>query len=172
MWWLLSAKSTELHTTSAGWLTAYCPWTPTCWAHTIGVVVHLAMSRIVGRDDGEPDFSTIKARLSRVMRSPGFDAISHGANVSEALGKFVDEYRLDFRECSIAEARQALNHGWPSVARFELYNDEWDRFQAFFTRERTGVLTRDDVLGMLPRRPLHVSAVTHPHMVGCCSRPR
>ena len=48
---------------------------PTCWAHAIGTVVHLATSRVLGREGGQPTFASVREHCyQRMTEVRGTDA--------------------------------------------------------------------------------------------------
>ena len=112
----------------------------TCYANAIAAVFHLAMNRIVGREGGIPDFYTIRSRITHEYGVKG-------ANTEKVLKKVCPEYRLHFREVCETGARQAINKRRPVVARFSLYEEQWEQFSAFYTKTPKGILRKRDVTG-------------------------
>jgi hypothetical protein len=86
---------------------------PTCWAHAIGTVVHLALLRVVGRQGGHPSFEDVKAHCfaTMTMLDPGRPAEQHGANVKAVLDAVHGHYRLRYREVDEDGARQVRAAG-------------------------------------------------------------
>ncbi len=116
----------------------------TCYAHAVATVFHLAMLRIVGRDEGNgslnPKFKQIKDRL---ITEYGKD----GADTRNVLAKVSPEYRLHFKEVNEIHARQALNHRRPLVATFFLRKNQWDKFTEFYKKTPKEILQRANVGG-------------------------
>lgn len=113
----------------------------TCYANAIAAVFHLAMSRIVGRDGGVPDFYSIRDRL---IKEYGMK----GANTESVLAKVCPEYRLQYREVDETGAREAINKRRPVVAIFWLDNrQQWGKFSHFYRTTPEGVLKKNDVTG-------------------------
>ena len=113
----------------------------TCYANAIAAVFHLAMSRIVGRDGGIPDFYSIRDRL---IKEYGVK----GANTESVLAKVCPEYRLQYREVDEKGARDAINKRQPVVAIFWLDNrQQWGKFSHFYRTKPEGVLEKNDVTG-------------------------
>ena len=113
----------------------------TCYANAIAAVFHLAMSRIVGRDGGVPDFYSIRDRL---IKEYGVK----GANTESVLAKVCPKYRLQYREVDEKGARDAINKRRPVVAKFWLDNrQQWGKFSHFYRTTPEGVLKKDDVTG-------------------------
>lgn len=57
---------------------------------------------------------------------------SHGANTEKVLGKISKIFGLHMKKASEDEARQALNKQRPLVARYALYENQWDVFGNFW----------------------------------------
>ena len=113
----------------------------TCYANAIAAIFHLAMSRIVGRDGGVPDFYSIRERL---IKEYGMK----GANTESVLAKVCPEYRLQYREVDEEGARDAINKRRPVVAKFWLDNrQQWGKFSHFYRKSPEGVLKKNDVTG-------------------------
>lgn len=111
----------------------------TCYANAIAAVFHLAMSRIIGREGGYPDFYAIR---DRIISAYGLS----GASTQNVLQDVCSEYRLQFRNVDEAGARQAINRRRPVVARFSLYGEQWDKFSDFFKTTKKGILTKDSLI--------------------------
>ena len=113
----------------------------TCYANAIAAVFHLAMSRIVGRDGGVPDFYSIRDRL---IKEYGVK----GANTESVLAKVCPKYRLQYHEVDEKGARDAINKRRPVVAIFWLDNrQQWGKFSHFYRTTPEGVLKKNDVTG-------------------------
>ncbi len=116
----------------------------TCYAHAVATVYHLAMHRIVGRDEGNgslnPEFEQIKGRL---ITEYGED----GAVTQSVLATVSPEYRLQFKEVNEIHARQALNHRRPLVATFFLRKNQWDKFSEFYENTPKEILERANIGG-------------------------
>ena len=97
----------------------------TCYANAIAAVLHLAMHRIVEREGGIPDFYEIR---KRIIDEYGYE----GANTEKVLKKVCPEYRLQFHKVDETGARHAINRRRPVVAKFWLYDEQWDKFSAFY----------------------------------------
>jgi hypothetical protein len=111
----------------------------TCYANAIAAVFHLAMSRIVGRDGGVPEFETIRDRLITEYGK-------HGANTERVLRNVCPEYRLRYNEVDETGARNAINKRRPVVAKFWLNNGaQWGKFSQFYRKTPKGILNKDDV---------------------------
>ena len=112
----------------------------TCYANAIAAVFHLAMSRIVGREGGVPDFYEIR---DRIIREYGVQ----GANTFKVLTRVCSNYRLRFRKVKEAGARKAINERRPVVARFSLYDGQWEKFSAFYRMTPKRILRKCDLRG-------------------------
>ena len=112
----------------------------TCYANAIAAVFHLAMSRIVGREGGVPDFYKIR---DRIIREYGVQ----GANTFKVLTRICSKYRLRFRKVTEAGARKAINERRPVVARFSLYDGQWKKFSAFYRMTPKRILRKRDLRG-------------------------
>jgi hypothetical protein len=125
----------------------------TCYANAVAAVFHLAMSRIVGRDGGIPDFFNVRQDLIAAYGSDG-------ANTRQVLADKCPEYRLHFQPVNATGARQALNHKRPVVVTFWLSDKcddkctqahvhvreaQWQRFSEFFRKTPSGILSRVDI---------------------------
>lgn len=110
----------------------------TCYANAIAAVFHLAMHRIVGREGGIPDFYQIRDRLIHEYGVAG-------ANTERVLAKVCPEYRLQYKKVDETGARQAINKRRPVVARFSLYDKQWEKFSAFYRKTPKKILSRQNV---------------------------
>ncbi|XP_045168868.2 uncharacterized protein LOC123531720 [Mercenaria mercenaria] len=110
----------------------------TCYAHAAATVLHLAMYRILGRDDGYPEFEELRDdMINRHGR--------HGANTLRVLEEICPMYRLRCREVDVNGAMEAITEKRPVVAKFRLTREEWNTFHRFYERNRTGILTSRDL---------------------------
>eukprot|EP00112_Aurelia_sp_Birch-Aquarium-sp1_P024061 Seg7435.1 transcript_id=Seg7435.1/GoldUCD/mRNA.D3Y31 product="hypothetical protein" protein_id=Seg7435.1/GoldUCD/D3Y31 len=108
----------------------------TCYAHAIATVIYLATRRIVGYDEKRPsvlgymkgDSLDFLSLLGHIVEEFG----SHGANTEKVLGKISKIFGLHMKKASEDEARQALNKQRPLVARYALYENQWDVFGNFW----------------------------------------
>ena len=110
----------------------------TCYANAIAAVFHLAMSRIVGREGGIPDFYEIR---ELIIQKYG----DKGASTEKVLGEVCQEYRLHYRKVDETGARKAINERRPVVARFSWYKEELDRFKTFYENTPKGILNKSDI---------------------------
>ena len=115
----------------------------TCYANAIAAVYHLAMRRIVGREGGVPEFSSILQTLA--------DKYASKADTKRVLIETCKNYRLHFTELNrnvrIADeigARNALNQRRPVVATFFL--DRWLEFSKFYRDNPKGILEAKDLV--------------------------
>ena len=114
----------------------------TCYANAIAAVYHLAMRRIVGREGGVPEFSSIlKALIEKYA--------SKAADTKKVLAETCKNYRLHFtelRNIGAADeigARNALNQRHFVVATFFL--DHWFEFSKFYRDNPKGILEAKDL---------------------------
>jgi hypothetical protein len=105
----------------------------TCYAHAVGTVVHMALSRIVGRK--VPPFEMIRDELKRQY---GTD----GAITRDVLTQRLPGYKLHFNEVDEQGARRAILGQRPCVARFRLDGLEWAQFKEFYRRTPNQILSR------------------------------
>ena len=110
----------------------------TCYANAIAAVYHLAMRRIVDREGGVPEFSSILKTLTEMY-------VSKAADTKMVLAETCKSYRLHFNELNrkfgVADeigARNALNQRRPVVATFFL--DHWFEFSKFYRDNPKGIL--------------------------------
>ena len=115
----------------------------TCYANAIAAVYHLAMRRIVGREGGVPEFSSILEALIEKYASKA-------ADTKKVLAETCKNYRLHFielnRNVGVADeiaARNALNQRRPVVATFFL--DHWFEFAKFYRDNPKGILEAKDL---------------------------
>ncbi|XP_062499789.1 uncharacterized protein LOC134177092 [Corticium candelabrum] len=110
----------------------------TCYANAIAAVFHLAMSRIVGREGGIPDFRKIRDCIIEK-----YDV--EGATTVKVLESICPVYRLHFREVDETGARQAINKRRPVVARFTISLGQRRKFSEFYRMEKKGILRKQNV---------------------------
>jgi hypothetical protein len=110
----------------------------TCYAHASATVVHLAMHRILGRDDGHPSFEALRDEM---INKYGKD----GTNTLNALEEICPQYRLQCKKVDVHGAMGAITEKCPVVAIFGLTENEWQTFYDFFERTRNGILTKRDL---------------------------
>ncbi|TGJ63875.1 hypothetical protein EYR41_009965 [Orbilia oligospora] len=105
-----------------------------CWAHVAASVIHLASSRVHGRE--VLDFFEIRSNLLRL-----FGGDNSGQATGDVLAKVCPLYRLHCKEVNEAEARAAIYSCRPVVATFRLDKSRWDRFTDFYRRTCTLLAT-------------------------------
>ncbi|CAF0803933.1 unnamed protein product [Didymodactylos carnosus] len=110
----------------------------TCYAHTVAAVLHLAMRRIEGRENGVPDFFDICQKLINTYGEKG-------AVTTDVLNIWAPKYRLRHRKVDETGARQAINHRRPVVATFCLDKKQWTNFSEFYGKSPQGVLESKDI---------------------------
>ena len=122
----------------------------TCYAHATAAVLHMALLRIVGREEGYPKIKRIRKRILKK-----FPAKSSGQVAKDVLSEATTWYRpLRFRELDKEEdARQAVLHRRPVLTSFRLSHSGWDKFAQHFetANTRSLVLARTH---MAPHRSL------------------
>lgn len=114
---------------------------PTCWAHALGTVLHLAGGRIVGR--ANPSFETIRGALFSKYGQ------EKGQPTMDVLQNEISAYRLGAKyNISESEARQAVIRHRPVLATFKLKDGEkeWDKFSACGRNDPLKTMTEEDVL--------------------------
>ncbi|XP_045169090.2 uncharacterized protein LOC123531864 [Mercenaria mercenaria] len=110
----------------------------TCYANASAAVLHLAMHRILGREDGYPDFEFVRKDL---IRRHG----TEGANTFSVLKEVCPLYRLQCQQVDTDGAMDAIAAKRPVVARFRLTDEEWETFGTFFKKNRYGILKQRDL---------------------------
>eukprot|EP00475_Leptophrys_vorax_P037194 TRINITY_DN6382_c0_g1_i1.p1 TRINITY_DN6382_c0_g1~~TRINITY_DN6382_c0_g1_i1.p1 ORF type:complete len:707 (-),score=160.40 TRINITY_DN6382_c0_g1_i1:1125-3215(-) len=109
----------------------------TCYANAIAATFHLAMMRIDERRGGYPTVEEIRDRMIKLYGSDGY-------STKTALATHCREYRLQFREVSEIEARQAILRLRPVLVTFRFQCQcQWDNFSQFFKSNRTKVFKRE-----------------------------
>lgn len=113
----------------------------TCYANAAATVLHLAMSRILGRQDGYPKFDTLRQELidcSDRLRT---------TSTLYVLQEICPKYHLRCKKVDLKGAMEAIASSRPVVARFRLTEYEWDRFEDFFKKEsnRKSILTKEQI---------------------------
>ena len=107
----------------------------TCYANASAAVLHLAMQRIIWRDDVPPDFFKLREEL---IKKFGKD----GAVTIEVLEEICPKYDLQCQKVDAIGAMKAISAKRPVVARFYLTGAQWDRFHQFYEDNPKGILTR------------------------------
>ena len=120
----------------------------TCYANASAAVLHLAMKRIVGREEGYPSFEKLKDEMIKAYGNSG-------ANTSDVLQNACQKYHLHSKRVSIKEAMDAIVRKRPVVARFRLTDTEWKDFSNFYQKNPTGILTQNEI--DIRKRPAHAS---------------
>ena len=110
----------------------------TCYANASAAVLHLAMRRILGRENGYPDFHELK---NEMIKAYGSD----GADTRKVLQKICPKYRLRSQIVCINGAKEAVAKKRPVVARFRLTHDEWKAFSIFYKTNPMGILTQNEL---------------------------
>ncbi|CAB3993003.1 Hypothetical predicted protein [Paramuricea clavata] len=114
----------------------------TCYAFASATVLHLAMQRFHGREEGCPSFDKLKDEM--------IDAYGRKcADTRNVLEKMCRMYNLCCRQVCVKEAKEAIVAKRPVVARFRLTAKQWDAFDNFYENNPTDILTKKE-LG-LPR---------------------
>ncbi|RTE76330.1 hypothetical protein BHE90_009198 [Fusarium euwallaceae] len=138
---------------------------PTCYAHAIAAVVHMALLRIVGREGGCPSIEEIREWIL-----DNFPHNNKGRDVRKVLEVIPARYRpLRFQRVDEDGARQAVLRRRPVLATFDLSKEGWDAFAEHFENDETctKVLTYGE---MAPYRSLEPDETGHAVvMTGCDS---
>lgn len=113
----------------------------TCYANAAATVLHLAMSRILGRQGGYPDFDTLRRELIDCS-----DRL-HTTSTLYVLQEICPKYHLRCKKVDLKGAMEAIASSRPVVAIFRLTGYEWDRFEDFFKKEsnRKSILTKEQI---------------------------
>jgi hypothetical protein len=113
----------------------------TCYAHATAAVIHMALARIVVREEGYP---TIKEIRTRILER--FPPISEkGQPTAQVLAEATLWYRpLRFRKVDEEGARQVVLRRRPVLTTFQLSDSGWEGFDLYFKTKDTAksVLTR------------------------------
>lgn len=105
----------------------------TCYAHAAAAVLHMALSRIVGREGGCPSIKTIRRRILKK-----FPPREDGQDTEKVLRAATQWYRpLRFRKVDEEGARQAVLHRRPVLTTFHLSRPGWKKFCEHFTTKGT-----------------------------------
>ncbi|KAJ0120058.1 Uncharacterized protein J7T55_000911 [Diaporthe amygdali] len=106
---------------------------PTCYAHAVAAVIHMALIRIIGRVGGYPSIRKIRERiLASFPRKP------LGHSIEDVLNMTTEWYPpLQFREVNEDGARQAVLRRRPVLATFFLSAEGWEVFSEHFTATET-----------------------------------
>ena len=119
----------------------------TCYANATAAVFHLAMHRIVGRDQGYPKFEDLK---NDIIERYG----NEGAETKKVLEEMCPLHGLHATEVNVREALLAVAAKRPVLATFYLTGEQWDAFGAFFYFHGKSVLSKNDLkLTFTPRQP-------------------
>ena len=110
----------------------------TCYAVASAIVLHLAMHRIVGRDDGYPDFMTLRDDMIHQYGT-------HSADTMEVLQDMCPRYRLHCRPVDVWGAQEAITKKRPVLARFGCTEAQWNIFRRFFRCNEGKILTEKDL---------------------------
>ena len=126
----------------------------TCYANASAAVLHLSMSRIVGREGGCPDFFQLRDEMIAKYGEIG-------AKTVEVIQEFCPRYRLQCKMVNVVEALKAITKKRPVLARFELTKNEWATFRRFYQRRPKETLMASDldITRRLPRDRLFGHAV-------------
>jgi hypothetical protein len=110
----------------------------TCYAFASATVLHLAMQRFHGREEGCPSFDELKNEI--------IDAYGKKAtNTKKVLKNMCRKYNLCCRQVSVGEAKEAIVAKRPVVAIFRLTKKQWVAFDNFFKDNPTGILTKEEL---------------------------
>lgn len=119
-----------------------------CYAHAVGAVFVLAMSRVIGRvaaatdlTESYPTFSTVRDALIR--KNATGELV--GTNTQKVLKLTAENYRLHYVEVDEIKAREALMKGRPVAARFWLNAADWTTFTQFYGTNKKGILSSKDL---------------------------
>ena len=110
----------------------------TCYAYAAAAVLHLAMRRIEGRDDGYPKFEDLKNKMIDIYGE-------EGAETKIVLEQMCSEYRLHATEVDLKEALSAVAAKRPVLTTFFLDGKQWDAFSNFFKNNPRGILSEEDL---------------------------
>lgn len=125
----------------------------TCYANAAATVLHLAMSRILGRQGGYPDFYKLRQELIDCSNRKGATSTLY------VLQKICPKYHLRCKEVDLKGAMEAIASSRPVVARFRLNKNEWKSFEDFFISNPEGILTKEQF--DITARPLKVRTGGH-----------
>ncbi|KAM0417077.1 hypothetical protein ACHAPT_012915 [Fusarium lateritium] len=122
---------------------------PTCYAHAIAAVVHMALLRIVGREGGCPSIREIREWILHEDNFPApEEGTDEGWRVEDVLNAISEQYPpLRFQRVDEDGARQAVLHRRPVLATFFLSTEGWRTFSSHFENDATctSVLTYDEM---------------------------
>ena len=108
------------------------------YAFASATVLHLAMQRFHGREEGCPSFDELKDEI--------IDAYGKKAtNTKKVLENMCPKYNLCCRQVSVEEAKEAIVAKRPVVAIFRLTKKQWVAFDNFFKDNPTGILTKEEL---------------------------
>eukprot|EP01084_Bolivina_argentea_P260524 439993_1 len=116
--------------------------TPTCYANAVGTVLHLVASTECKPwlNRGVPDFEILRDELIKEKKlNPKF-------NTKKILQKYCNKYGLICEKIKDELiARKTIFCKRPMVFVFRLYTAQWRLFNKFFTDNRKGILTKNDL---------------------------
>ena len=84
--------------------------------------MHLAIKRIIGRDDGYPEFFDLRGRLIAKYGK-------HGESTEKVLKEICPEYRLHCQTVDAIGAMKAICENRPVVITFHWTGARWDQFK-------------------------------------------
>ena len=111
----------------------------TCYANAAATVLHLAMSRILGRQGGYPDFYKLRQDLIDCSDRKGTTSTLY------VLQEICPKYYLRCKKVDLKGTMEAITSSRPVVARFRLTEYEWERFDDFFESNPEGILTKKEI---------------------------
>lgn len=109
-----------------------------CWAHSTASVLHLASSRVEGRQVAK--FLDIRTHLLTF-----FGDNDNGQRVDTVLSKICPLYRLRYEEGDEIGARAAIHSRRPVIATFWLDGNHWNKFVTFYQVTPQGTLTAQNM---------------------------
>ena len=115
----------------------------TCYANAAATVLHLAMTRIRGREGGCPDFYTLRDEIVKEFKNENNS--DNGVPTIRVLEKMCPRYRLQCKGVGLEGAMQAVTSSRPVVATFRLTEEEWDSFENFYESNPKGILTKEEI---------------------------
>jgi len=100
----------------------------TCYAHATAAIVHMALLRIIGREDGYPSIEKVREQIEDKFRPKPC-----GHNIEEVLREAISWYRpLRFRPVDEDSARQAVLRRRPVLTTFHSSKSGWAVFTEHF----------------------------------------
>ena len=127
----------------------------TCYANAAATVLHLATSRILGRQGGYPDFYKLRQELIDCSNRKGT------TSTLKVLQEICPRYHLRCKKVDLKGTMEAITSSRPVVAIFRLTEYEWGRFKDFFNTTKEGILTKKeiDITARPPKVPTKGHAV-------------